>query len=278
MISFSNPNRFVCITHSCRSASQPAVILFLFGQLLLFGSFSAQAALRENGFRLTTTGVFTKGDPTNCTVSLLYDVREQKTIRRLAEAEADGNTSPNSATSTSSTTNTRVSVIKQWILPTGKQLHQRPVAGDLYAFRKGNLGDDVAYQCCGRISTTARGSKSTCHDDWAITGPFIALRRRRHGTIADRRHWLVSEEVGNSDDRFRQIHFPGSGRGDVLLDGVVEWSIGRRLALRLRVVARGLDAVCEAGRRERTRHPIGQSAKLVTLVSRRWNLSQCVAG
>ncbi|HUC86116.1 MAG TPA: hypothetical protein VL970_13050, partial [Candidatus Acidoferrales bacterium] len=34
---------------------------------------------------------FTRGDPTNCTASLLYDVREQRQIRRLAEAEADGN-------------------------------------------------------------------------------------------------------------------------------------------------------------------------------------------
>ncbi len=40
-------------------------------------------------------------------------------VRRLAEAEADGNSSANGATNSSDSTNLPVAVIKQWILPTG---------------------------------------------------------------------------------------------------------------------------------------------------------------
>src|SRR5208282_4335023 len=81
------------------------------------------------------------------------------------------------------------------------------------------------------------------------------LRRWRHGTIADGRHRLVSPAPGYSGNRFWQIHFPGRGWRDVLLDGLAEWPDRRRLAVWLCVVARGLDAVCEIRRPERTRHP-----------------------
>ena len=86
------PAGFACITHSCRSAKHLAVVSFLLSQMLLFSSLMAQAAPRER-ISINDNWRFTKGDPTNSTVSLLYDVREQKTVRRLAEAEADGNSS-----------------------------------------------------------------------------------------------------------------------------------------------------------------------------------------
>src|SRR5208282_2157130 len=60
---------------------------------------------------------FIKGDPTNCTASLLYDVRRVETVRRFA-AEADGNSALNQPTATNESTNA-AAVIKHWILPTG---------------------------------------------------------------------------------------------------------------------------------------------------------------
>ena len=68
---------------------------FLFA--LLFGSFLAQAAPRER-ILIDDDWRFTQGDPTNCPVSLLYDKREERTVRRIAEAEADGNSSNTSVT------------------------------------------------------------------------------------------------------------------------------------------------------------------------------------
>src|SRR5215813_7206322 len=84
---------------------------------------------------------FTKGDPTNCTVSLLYDVREQKTVRRLAESEADGNA--NFQTTTNEAGSPSKAVIKQWILPSGNDFIRD--ASRRFVRPEENLGDGVAY-------------------------------------------------------------------------------------------------------------------------------------
>jgi len=64
---------------------------------------------------------FTKGDPTNSDVSLLYDERKSQALRRFAQ-EADGNSAVNQS-ATNQTTNA-AAVIKQWILPTGNDFIQ----------------------------------------------------------------------------------------------------------------------------------------------------------
>src|SRR5450759_3844902 len=84
---------------------------------------------------------FTKGEPTSNTVSLLYDVRQQQTIRRV-DAEADGNASVNESVAASDT-NQPPAVIKQWILPTGNDFIKD--AARKFTRHEGNLGDAVAY-------------------------------------------------------------------------------------------------------------------------------------
>src|SRR5579862_2933976 len=84
---------------------------------------------------------FAKGDPTNQTVSLLYDVRQPQNLRR-AEAEADGNPTVNDATANESTHPPPV-VIKQWILPTGNELIKD--ASRRFVRPPANPGDGIAY-------------------------------------------------------------------------------------------------------------------------------------
>jgi beta-galactosidase len=160
------PAGFACLTHLCRSANHLAVVLFLSGQLLLFSSFSAQAAPQER-ISINDDWRFTKGDPTNCTVSLLYDVREQKAVRRLTEAEADGNSSSN-APAASDLTNSLKAVIKQWILPAGNNFIKD--ASRKFTRPEGNLGDGIAY-VQPDFDDNAWQQINLPHD-WAITGPF----------------------------------------------------------------------------------------------------------
>ncbi|MGD0207838.1 MAG: beta-galactosidase GalB [Verrucomicrobiota bacterium] len=111
---------------------------------------------------------FIKGDPTNCAVSLLYDVREQKQVRRLAEAEADGNSFSNATPTSLDATNAPVSVIKQWILPTGNNFIKD--AAKRFSRPEGNPGDGVAY-VQPDFDNSAWQQINLPHD-WAITGLF----------------------------------------------------------------------------------------------------------
>src|ERR1035437_9454324 len=106
------PTGFACFAHSCRSAKHLTVVSFLLGQMLLFGSLPVQAAPQER-ISINDDWRFIKGDPTSNTASLLYDVRQQQTIRRVAEAEADGNSSLNAATNSSGSSNLPPDVVKQ---------------------------------------------------------------------------------------------------------------------------------------------------------------------
>jgi beta-galactosidase len=105
---------------------------------------------------------FTKGDPTNSQVSLLYDVRPQGRGgrgRRGGGAAAPTDAAPAPAPA----------VIKQWILPTGNDLIKDPA--QRHTRPEGNLGGDVPYV------QPAFDDSSWEHvnlpHDWAITGPWI---------------------------------------------------------------------------------------------------------
>jgi beta-galactosidase len=111
---------------------------------------------------------FAKGDPTNNAESLLYDVRQQQSIRRLAEAEADGNSSVNAVTNSSDSTNLPMAVIKQWILPTGNDFIKN--ASHRFVRPEGNPGDGVSYVQSG-FDDSAWQQINLPHD-WAIAGPF----------------------------------------------------------------------------------------------------------
>src|SRR5208282_276873 len=109
---------------------------------------------------------FTKGDPTNNTVSLLYDVRHTQTARRFA-AEADGNSAINAPVASNESTNSTV-VIKQWILPTGNEFIKDPSRKFLRP--EGNLGDGVTYVQPGFDDSSWQ--QVNLPHDWAIAGPF----------------------------------------------------------------------------------------------------------
>jgi beta-galactosidase len=148
-----------------RPGKYPAILAVLVG-LLTPGVADAQPAPRER-ISIDDNWRFTKGDPTNNTVSLLYDVREQKTVRRLAEAEADGNSTLNHSAN-SAGTNPPPAVIKPWILPSGNRFIHDP--SRKFVRPEGNLGDGVAYV---RPDFDDRGwQQINLPHDWAITGPF----------------------------------------------------------------------------------------------------------
>jgi beta-galactosidase len=156
------------LMRSLRAAKHLVVVSFLLAQILLSGSLLAQAAPRER-ISINDNWRFTKGDPTNNTVSLLYDVRQQQTIRRVAEAEADGNSSLNAATNSSGSSNLPPDVVKQWILPTGNNFIKD--ASRKFVRPEGNLGDGVAY--VQPDFDDSGWQQINLPHDWAIEGPFI---------------------------------------------------------------------------------------------------------
>ena len=145
------------------------MIRFSYILLLVFAAgFAVAADSPRERISLNDHWRFTKGDPANCAVSLLYDGREQKQIRRLAEAEADGNVSSNAPSTSSGTTNAPGSVIKQWILPTGNAFIKD--AARRFVRPEGNPGDGVAYV---RPDFDDRAwAQINLPHDWAIAGPF----------------------------------------------------------------------------------------------------------
>ena len=156
---------FICFTRPCRRANSLAAVLFLLGPMLLSGSFPAQAAASEK-ISIDDNWRFIKDDPTNNTLSLLYDERRAQTLRRFG-AEADGNAAINESV-TNETTNMNT-VIKQWILPTGNEFIKDP--SKRFIRPESNLGDGVAY-VQPDFDDSAWQQINLPHD-WAITGPFI---------------------------------------------------------------------------------------------------------
>jgi beta-galactosidase len=141
-----------------------------FAFILLFASagFAVAADSPREHICINDDWRFTKGDPTNSTVSLIYDARQQQTIRRLAEAEADGNSSLNAATNSTNSTNLPAVVIKQWILPSGNEFIKD--ASRRFVRPEGNLGDGVSY--VQPDFDDSSWQQINLPHDWAIEGPF----------------------------------------------------------------------------------------------------------
>lgn len=141
------------------------------GIFTIFFALAAGIASAANGPRerisIDDNWRFTRGDPTNCTESLLYDVREQKTVRRLAEAEADGNSAPGQSV-TNEPVSSPLKVLKPWILPTGNEFIKDP--SRRFARPEGNPGDGVSYVQPG-FDDSSWELVNLPHDS-AITGPF----------------------------------------------------------------------------------------------------------
>ena len=149
------------------AAKHLVVVSFLLGQMLLVGSLPAQAAPRER-ILINDDWRFTKGDPTNVAVSLLYDIRRRETGRRLAEVEADGNSAVNEPAKSNESTTSPPAVIKQWILPAGNEFIKD--ASKRFARPEGNPGDGVAYVQPGFDDSSWQ--HINLPHDWAIAGPF----------------------------------------------------------------------------------------------------------
>jgi len=108
---------------------------------------------------------FTKGDPTNNPVSLLYDERKSQNVRRFAQ-EADGNSALNQSVA-NETTNASA-FIKRWILPTGNDFIAD--AASKFTRPEGNLGDGIDY--VRPDFDDSSWQKINLPHDWAIEGPF----------------------------------------------------------------------------------------------------------
>ncbi len=111
---------------------------------------------------------FIKGDPTNITTRLIYDMRQQETVRRVAETESDGNSSGNAQAMTNASTAAPSTILKQWILPTGNPFINDP--SHRFTEPEGNPGEDVPY-----VQPDFDDSSWQPLDlphDWAIDGPF----------------------------------------------------------------------------------------------------------
>jgi beta-galactosidase len=156
-----------CRHRPLRSVSVPRWICF--GAILCLVS-AATGALAADSPRqrisINDNWRFAKGDPTNNAVSLLYDVRQQQTVRRLAEAEADGSATPSETAATNGPAPARV--IKPWILPSGNGFIKDPARRCVRP--EGNPGEGVAYVQPGFDDSAWR--RIDLPHDWAIEGPF----------------------------------------------------------------------------------------------------------
>src|SRR6516165_7295331 len=96
----------------------PFIFSSIFAAIVLLGNSLSAAESMSAGPRerisIDDGWRFTKGDPTNSTASLLYDLRRGQNLRRFS-AEADGNSAINQSADEAFN---KVAVIKAWILPT----------------------------------------------------------------------------------------------------------------------------------------------------------------
>ncbi|HXS69302.1 MAG TPA: beta-galactosidase GalB, partial [Candidatus Polarisedimenticolia bacterium] len=120
---------------------------------------------------------FTKGDPANSSESLLYDVRQQVAVHRLADAEADGNST--SAPLTNESISAPAEVIKQWILPSGNEFIKDPARR--FTRPAGNPGEHVAYVQPDFDDSSWRAINLP--HDWAIEGPFTHVGNGSMGRL-----------------------------------------------------------------------------------------------
>ena len=139
-----------------------------FSFVLLGGlaAFAAPPAPARERLSINEGWHFAKGDPADAT-NLLYDIRRQETVRRLNEAEADGNASFNTP-ATNASAAAPVAVLKDWILPTGNSLIKE--ASRRFARPKGNPGENVS--CVRADFDDSSWRQLDLPHDWAIEGPF----------------------------------------------------------------------------------------------------------
>jgi beta-galactosidase len=105
---------------------------------------------------------FTKGDPPDNTVSLLYDVRPDASDAR-DDRPADAEPRPAAKVVSA------VPTIKRWILPTGNRFIKDPTKR--HARPSGNWGADVPY--VRRDFDDSSWRRVDLPHDWAIEGPFL---------------------------------------------------------------------------------------------------------
>jgi beta-galactosidase len=139
----------------------------LFVLVLVVVLLLAPAAFARERISINDGWRFTKGDPTSNTTSLLYDVRQQQTVRRLADAEADGNSSANPAAAINESSGS-TNLIRQWILPTGNPFIKN--ASHRFVRPQGNPGADVSY--VQPDFDDSSWQQINLPHDWAIEGPF----------------------------------------------------------------------------------------------------------
>jgi beta-galactosidase len=154
-----------CAMKPLRSVKYLAVAILLYDLIFVSIAQSAPDAQRER-ISINENWRFAKGDPTNNTVSLLYDVRRAEVIRRVG-AEADGNAAANESAEADDT-NQPTAVIKQWILPSGNDFIKDPARK--FVRPEGNPGDGVAY--VQPDFDDRSWQQINLPHDWAIEGPF----------------------------------------------------------------------------------------------------------
>jgi beta-galactosidase len=142
-----------------------AAILLFAGGLLMPGFLPAQTAVIRERVSIDDGWRFTKGDPMNTPVSLLYDVRPEAESRRPGGAGAT-----NAGFGAATNTNAAPTVIKAWVLPTGNDFIKD--ASRRFTMPAGDVGDGVAYVQPGFDDSAWQ--QVTLPHDWAITGPFTS--------------------------------------------------------------------------------------------------------
>jgi beta-galactosidase len=150
------------LTKSLQFAKPLVVVSFLLGYRLIPGSLPAQSPVRER-ISINDDWRFTRGDPSNSTVSLLYDTRPERGNRGAAGER-------NAPAATNAQATPPAAVIKPWVLPTGNEFITD--AARKFVRPEGNRGDGVPYVQPGFDDSVWQ--QINLPHDWAIAGPFIS--------------------------------------------------------------------------------------------------------
>ena len=261
----SKPARVAYLMRTHRSAILGTMAVLVVCALIAANPL-AKAAPRER-IMIDDDWRFQKGDPAGNAVSLLYDVRTE------VKERWDGGPADAQAKELANVTAPAQTVIKAWILPTGNTFIKDPARR--FVRPKGNWGGDVAY--VQRDFDDRAWQQVNLPHDWAIAGPFVATGGGGMGRLPTAGVGWYRKKAERPGGGRRQVHLSRRRRRDVVRDGLAQWPPRGRLAVWLFVVARRPHAVCGFRRRESIGDPVGQSAGLVALVSRRRHLSPCLA-
>lgn len=150
---------------------------------------SASVAAQRERLLIDNDWRFTKDDPPNNKVSLLYDVRPKGTASRSPATVATGEESP------------PPQVVKAWILPSGNTFLKDPTSGPQRPV--GNLGEGIEYVAPDFDDSSWRAVNLP--HDYAIEGPFIRSggggmgRLPSAGVAWYRKHLMIPEtDAGKS--------------------------------------------------------------------------------